>query len=144
MLLVSPVAQRETQETQGQSLEPKDPLEKEMATHSMEIPWTEQPGGLQSKGSQRVEYDWAHKYTYPLCTYCLLSLFECSSLAEKIKKIKPCLLFGEVQASSGEIKIILVFMGRQCWRIPFYLGLWIINGYHFDFKKISRSGIIKP
>ena len=36
----------------------EDPLEKEMATHSSilawEIPWTEEPGGLQSMGSQRV------------------------------------------------------------------------------------------
>ena len=36
----------------------EDPLEKEMATHSSilawEIPWTEEPGGLQSSGSQRV------------------------------------------------------------------------------------------
>jgi len=39
----------------------KNPLEKEMATHSSilpwEIQWTEEPGGLQSMGSQRVEYD---------------------------------------------------------------------------------------
>ena len=38
-----------------------DPLEKEMATHSnilvSEIPWTEEPGGLQSKASQSVGYD---------------------------------------------------------------------------------------
>ena len=39
----------------------ENPLEKEMATHSSslawKIPWTEEPGGLQSKGSQRVEHD---------------------------------------------------------------------------------------
>ena len=42
------------QETQVQSLGQEDPLEKEMATHSSilawEIPWTEEPGGLQSIG----------------------------------------------------------------------------------------------
>ena len=41
----------------------KDPLEKEMATYSSilawGIPWTEEPGGLQSMGSQRVRHDWA-------------------------------------------------------------------------------------
>ena len=41
-----------TQETQIQSLSQEDALEKEMATHSgilsREIPWTEEPGGLQS------------------------------------------------------------------------------------------------
>ena len=45
-------------ETQVQSLGREDSLEKEMATHSStlawEIPWTEEPGGLQSMGSQRV------------------------------------------------------------------------------------------
>ena len=44
-----------------QSLCPKDPLEKEMATHSSilawKIPWIKEPGGLQSMGSQRVRYD---------------------------------------------------------------------------------------
>ena len=39
----------------------EDPLEKEMATHSSifarEIPWTEEPGGLQSMGLQRVRND---------------------------------------------------------------------------------------
>ena len=45
-------------ETQVQSLGREDPLEKEMATHSgtpgWKIPWTEEPGRLQSMGSQRV------------------------------------------------------------------------------------------
>ena len=40
------------QETRVQSLDQEDPMEKEMATHSSilagEIPWTEEPGGLQS------------------------------------------------------------------------------------------------
>ena len=43
------------------SLGREDPLEKEMATHSStlawRIPWTEEPGGLQSMGSQRVGHD---------------------------------------------------------------------------------------
>ena len=49
------------QETQFQSLGREDPQEKEMPTHSsilaLEIPWTEEPGELQSRGSQRVGYD---------------------------------------------------------------------------------------
>ena len=44
-----------------QSLGLEDPLEKEVATHSSiftwEIPWTEEPCGLQSIGSQRVRHD---------------------------------------------------------------------------------------
>ena len=49
------------QETQVHSLGQEDPLEKEMATHSSilawEIPWMEEPGKLQSMGSQRLEHD---------------------------------------------------------------------------------------
>ena len=49
------------QETWVQSLGWEDSLEKEMATHSStlawKIPWTEEPGRLQSMGSQRVRHD---------------------------------------------------------------------------------------
>ena len=49
------------QETRVRSLGREDPLEKEMATHSStlawRIPWREEPGGLQSMGSQRVGHD---------------------------------------------------------------------------------------
>ena len=49
------------QETQVQSPGWEDPLEKGMAAHSnilaWRIPWTEEPGGLQSMGSQRVRHD---------------------------------------------------------------------------------------
>ena len=48
------------QETRVRSLGWEDPLEKGMATHSSilawRIPWTEEPGGLQSMGSQRVRH----------------------------------------------------------------------------------------
>ena len=49
------------QETQVQSLGQEDPLEEGMATHSSalawRIPWTEEPGGLQYMGLQRVRHD---------------------------------------------------------------------------------------
>ena len=45
----------------GSILSQKDPLEKEIATHSSilawRIPWTEEPDGLQSMGSQKVRHD---------------------------------------------------------------------------------------
>ena len=71
-LRASPVAQwlkkkknlpavQETLERQAQSLDGEDPLEEEMATYSSilawEIPWTEEPGRIQSVGSQRVRQD---------------------------------------------------------------------------------------
>ena len=49
---------QELQETLVRSLGPENPLEKEMAIHSSTLawrtPWTEEPGGLYSMGSQRV------------------------------------------------------------------------------------------
>ena len=99
------------QEIQVQSLSREDPLKKEMATHSSILAWrtpgTEDLGGLQSMGSQRVGYDWVtnththththtHTYTHMVCIPILYS-------SE----------FGQKTISSGQDKIILtslVFM----------------------------------
>ena len=57
----NPPAMQETQEIRVRSLGWEDSLEEGMATHSSilawRIPWTEEPGGLQSTGSQRVGHD---------------------------------------------------------------------------------------
>ena len=66
MLCISPVVQMVKRlptmwETRVPSLRREDPLKKEMATRSStlawKILWTEEPGGLQSTGSQRVGHD---------------------------------------------------------------------------------------
>ena len=69
------------QETWVQSLGWEDPLQKGMATHfsllAWRTPWTEEPGGLQSMGSQRVWHDWVTNiftficfiHIYPLHMY---------------------------------------------------------------------------
>ena len=55
-------------ETWVWSLGREDPLEKEMATHSStlawKIPWMEEPGRLQSMGSQRVGQDWVTFFSF--------------------------------------------------------------------------------
>ena len=70
----NPLAMQETQDVRVQSLGQEDPLEKEMATHSnilaCKVPWKEEPGGLQSIGSQRVGHNWAHAQT---CVFVFLS-----------------------------------------------------------------------
>ena len=57
---------QELQETQVRSLGQEDPLEKKMATHSsiliLEIPWTEEPGGIESRVLQGVEHNRATKH----------------------------------------------------------------------------------
>ena len=69
------------QETWVQFLGGEDPLEKEMATHSSilawRIPWTEEPGGLQSIGSQ--EWDTTERLSLLLLLYAL-EFFCCYSL----------------------------------------------------------------
>ena len=59
--VTNPPAMQEMQETWVQSVTQEDPLEEGMATHSSVLawstPWTEEPGSLQSTGSQRVWHD---------------------------------------------------------------------------------------
>ena len=59
---------QETLEMWIQSLGQEVSLEEVMATHSSilawKTPWTEEPGGLQSKGSQRVGHDWAMEHAH--------------------------------------------------------------------------------
>ena len=60
-LVKNPPAMQGMQETWFRSLGQEDPLEEEMAIHSgvlaWRIPWTEEPGGLQSTGSHRVGHN---------------------------------------------------------------------------------------
>ena len=77
------------QEPWVRSLGWEDPLEKEMAIHSStiawKIPWTEEPGRLQSMGSQRVRHDWATSLSLSLYVIWIPSQFK-----NKWKiKIKP-------------------------------------------------------
>ena len=76
------------QETWVQSLGWEDPQEKGMATHSnilaRRIPWTEEPGKLQSMGLQRVRHDWA--------TNIFISWMCCSTMSRNVSGSKtiPC------------------------------------------------------
>ena len=71
---------QEMQETWVRYLGGKDPLGEEMAIYSSilawEIPWTEEPSGLQFMGSQRVRHDWAteHGHMHALLLHPLLFL----------------------------------------------------------------------
>ena len=61
---------QEMQERWFQSLHQEDPLEEEIATHSSicawKIPWTEEPGGLHSMGSQGIRHDLVIKHAHML------------------------------------------------------------------------------
>ena len=82
------------QETGVQSLGLEDPLEKEMAIHSStiawKIPWTEEPGRLQSMGSQRVRHDWAtslHSFLYSPALTSVHDYWKNHSLVDKVMSL---------------------------------------------------------
>ena len=82
------------QETRVGSLGREDPLEKEMAPHSStivwKIPWTEEPGRLQSMGSQRVGQDWATSLS--LCH----ALPKCASYKQGVDSLEKTLMLGGI------------------------------------------------
>ena len=85
------------QEIQVQSLGREDPLEKKMATHSSvlawRIPWTEEPGGLPSTGSQRVSQDRAPEPGRTLTSLdCLSETLPCAVLGPEMRFICRCFL----------------------------------------------------
>ena len=76
------------QETRVWSLGQENPLEKGMATHSSilawKILWTEEPGGLQSMGSQRVRHDWVtNTHTHTHTPDLILSLFHLPLISQR-------------------------------------------------------------
>ena len=74
------------QVTRVRSLGQEEPLEKRMSTHSSilagKMLWTEEPGGLQSRGSQRVGHEWATK---PTEQHAILSVFRCPHLLPQLR-----------------------------------------------------------
>ena len=76
-------------ETLVWALGQEDPLKEEMATHSSilawRIPWTEEPGGLQSMGSQRVRQDWVTNiFTFTLANQPTFPAFVSRSVQKKL------------------------------------------------------------
>ena len=89
-------------ETRVQSLGREDLLEKHMATHSSilawKIPWTEEPGRLQSMGSQRVGHDWA------------------TSLAIYLQYIPYIREFYQIPETPDNPNIIQIVPGTKQWK----------------------------
>ena len=95
------------------SLDCEGPLEKEMATHSSirawRIPWTEEPGGLQSTGSQRVGYNWATN-THTQYSNCIINTSP-SSIA-LLSHSTP----KRINCSCKEI--LLLYFWSEYWLLP--------------------------
>ena len=96
-------------ETRAQSLGQEDPLEKEMATHSSilawRIPWTEEPGGLQSMGLQRDRHGWeTNRLTGGLAPGYLSKFKACTSIPKKKKCKKANWLYKEALQIAEKIR----------------------------------------
>ena len=108
-------------ETWVWSLDWEDPLEEGMATHSItlswRIPWTEEPGGLQSMGSQRVGHDWVTKHStahkWKSCTQTSKQTWILTLFKVPIVLRKP----GSCYNSVNETRIRTCFCARTC-QIP--------------------------
>ena len=131
------------QETWVPSLGQEDPLEKGMATHfsilAWEIPWTEQPGGLQSMGLQRVGHDLMTKKQQTMnsilfcqCTTIYLPIILIVNILiisriSLLEVILPCTLF--VYVSLCKYARIKAFLKRQ----------WVSVGGDFAHQGLAMS-----
>ena len=99
-------------ETWVRSLEPEDPLEKEMATHSStlawKIPWMEEPGRLQCIGSQRVRDNWATSLLD--CSLIQISSLVKLSLNTPFKVIQRAMEKRREMSMGGIISILLFIL----------------------------------
>ena len=102
-------------ETQVRSLGWKDPLEKEMVIHSSilawRIPWTEEPGRLQSTGSQRVRHDWATSLSLSIFHCIYVPQFLYPFICQWISRLLPCPKYWK-QANLWQVyfqSILLIF-----------------------------------
>ena len=133
-------------ETRVRSLGWGDPLEKEMATHSStlawRIPWREEPGRLQSMGSQRVGHDWAtlltllYKETEPLILLFFKDYFLCEPFSKffywNCYNISSVLCFGFWPWGMWDLSFPI--RDRTCTPC---IGKWSLN--HWTTREIPRA-----
>ena len=127
-------------ETRIRSLGWEVPLEKEMATHSSilawRIPWMEEPGGLQSTGSQRVGHDWATSLSF------FLSFF--ASVTNEWIFVEVWTVFGIVLFGIG-MKTDLFQSYGHCWvlQICWHIECSTFMASYFRIWN-SSAGILSP
>ena len=106
-------------ETWVRSLGREDPLEKEMVTHSSIlawiIPWTEEPGKLQSMGSQRVGHNWVTSLTY-LWFVCFNLVFVHCFNIKRVCSQDFYSKFSVLYSSTVYLNIFLICFQSWCFR----------------------------
>ena len=132
------------QETWVRSLDRKDPLEKEMATHShilaWKIPWTEETGGLLSTGLQRVGNNWATKQQKTSKTEVYYQGFSFNRVFR--------FLFSEVMLKKRPVHSTAGLIHHEKWRWRSFSHVWlfvtpwtsqsiILEWVAFPFSRVS-------
>ena len=119
LVLIFPVAQMiknlpAMQETQVRSLGLEDPLEKGMAVHSSilawRIPWTEEPGGLQSVGLQRIRHNWV---TNTITTIPITFSSPCWARGKSLWQV----VFASNETLNSSLMVQLIFDSALGWVI---------------------------
>ena len=118
-------------------------LEKEMATHSSilarRIPWMEEPGGLQSTGSQRVRHDWASSLTHhlvgasplPFDVGYLLSVGSNILLSMVAQQLVEILEFSQEKTSASTAPSCASYdIESICWFVSFHLLSFQLRNFH--------------
>ena len=128
LVLKNHLLMQETWEMWVHSLDGEDPLEKGMATHpsilAWRIPWTEEPGGLQSMGSHRVGHNWSD-FT---CTHenCIVSL-TCLGAKHLEEFLLISLFLGFLESSDLILSILWEQLETEerktCWTSRWFLPL---------------------
>ena len=140
------------QETRVWSVGLEDPLEKGMATYSSilawEIPWTEEPGRLQSMRSQRVRHDWATEHTcsWFIFTFCEISVSTNTQIIQDKRKVNQSSSAMQMKllrySFSLTLRITSVLYSWSLFRIGSGdLGnqkIYIYGSFYFNFLKSSN------
>ena len=141
----------EMKETQVWSLGREDPLEEGMATHSSSlawrIPWTEEPGGLQSMGLQRVGHEWvtnsffSRTLTWFLFIPLYFTILVLSSTVLFIYSLTQ--IFIQQTAPQWAIQILKMIQHAfwtTCWIWPnsFYVGVYINSNLPRTISTLSQ------
>ena len=139
------------QETEVWSPGQEDPLEKEMATHSSifawRILWTEEPGMLQSLGSQRVRHNWVtNRMDLPKYSLVVQGLGLCALTAEGAGSIpglgrSP----GEGNGNPFQYSCLENSMDRGAWQATIHgvVNSWTrLNNSHFHFCSVYLCQIV--
>ena len=140
----------EMQEIQVWSLGQENPLEEGMATHSSflawRIPWTEEPGGLQSMESQRVGHNW-ETFTHSLSIlwnnyiFSLLILFNEPNYCSHAQHLQVSTLLDLNPVLLNQLFLIFLSWNQymsnlcfNCWLFKFYIfTIPLLYNFRFEF-----------